>query len=443
MLHPHRIYIVLGLLSVLALVSCGPSATLPAPTAAPTFENSPEGVVRKILDAIEKQDANQYLDALDPTLRNQPNYFFASTLVRGVQSYLGLEGAGNLNQVAFRDLRFQTSNNDGTTANVSASGKIRNLAIATESDFSGGFFTKNIGGTWYVSDLSTMVPPTPSYAVVELVAMEITRSPSYKGAGWSDITIQFAAENGGGKPYRGMWPYEGTVNVAEGFTYPLERQGWAGRPDARNEVANYMLVPPGFRVLGPLYVATVAETTHPVSVRFESILDYLSGEFNIENPVGNLVFPTDLTAGELNTTPDTIELPGVARITVEGFSPETTFGFDYGSSNISAFMQVTFQNLNIGQEQSLEVEDMAFFDGNGVVERWNGRVAIEGSCQAALSPYLGGRDWPFKAGPGQTSTSTICIRLGEPSARGVLSSHNLKVLLWVNEDVWRIYDTGF
>ncbi len=148
------------LCSILFLASCSvlnsstPPPPSPRPTrvpTVPTFRNSPGDVVRKSLYAIEKQDADQYLDALDPALRQEPNYFFANTLSKGLLGSFGLGGVGDLSKVSFRELKLNTQNIDDNSARVDVTGKLRNLAVATEEDFNGSFYTRNIDGTWYVS----------------------------------------------------------------------------------------------------------------------------------------------------------------------------------------------------------------------------------------------------------------------------------------------------
>lgn len=148
------------LCSILFLASCSifdsstPPPPSPRPTrvpAVPTFRNTPGDVVRKSLFAIEKQDADQYLDTLDPSLRQEPNYFFANTLSKGLLGSFGLGGVGDLSKVSFRDLKLTTQNIDDNSARVDVIGKLRNLAVATEEDFSGSFYTRKIDGTWHVS----------------------------------------------------------------------------------------------------------------------------------------------------------------------------------------------------------------------------------------------------------------------------------------------------
>lgn len=146
--------------SVFFISSCSilnpstPPPPSPRPTrvpTVPTFKDTPEDVVRKSLYAIEKQDADQYLDALDPALRQEPNYFFANTLSKGLFSAFGLGGVGDMTKLSFRGLKLNRQNIDENSARVDVTGKLRNLAVATEEDFSGSFYTRKIDGTWYVS----------------------------------------------------------------------------------------------------------------------------------------------------------------------------------------------------------------------------------------------------------------------------------------------------
>lgn len=126
----------------------------PSPTA-PSFANTPEGVVSKILYSIQTQDANGYLDALDPDLRKEPNYFMASTFSKGLLAAFGLGSSIDVSKISFRDVRVEIVDNNDEIARVFATGKIRNLAFATEDDFQGMFVTRKIDGTWFVSDEAT------------------------------------------------------------------------------------------------------------------------------------------------------------------------------------------------------------------------------------------------------------------------------------------------
>jgi hypothetical protein len=174
----------------------------------------------------------------------------------------------------------------------------------------------------------TSLPPRP---VIALLLLEMTRRPSEsKGVGWSDITLRFAAENQGGKPFYGYWPPEVKLQVKEGFSYPLRSKG----ADMFHNVSNNpVVIAPGFRVLAPQYVATIGESTHPNLAYFDTTAPdrkFITAVLNVENPVGGLSFPTDKSSSELAPLPDVIETPGQARLTVVGFAAIQAMNIETG-----------------------------------------------------------------------------------------------------------------
>ncbi len=292
---------------------------------------------------------------------------------------------------------------------------------------------------------ATQPPPTPAGAVVVLTPVEMTKKKIEYKAGWAEVVIQFIAENRGGIPFQGEYPLKATVKVREGFTYEATIRGrdlW----DLKYNWGRTPIIPPGFRILTPQYAADIGENTTPTSMVFKEF-----GEVSLANVIAKPGFPTDLPASNLSQVPDAINLPGVARLAVEGFSPKKNVEFPTAigtSRGDAAFMNVTFQNLNVGQNQELKIQNVAFLDGNGVVKRWDGTVlSPDGKCSDAASGVafvgLAGTNWPFAAGPGQTRKSQLCIRLGAVENDVALSPNKLKVLLWVNDQNWRVYDTGF
>jgi murein DD-endopeptidase MepM/ murein hydrolase activator NlpD len=291
---------------------------------------------------------------------------------------------------------------------------------------------------------------TSSTPIIVLIPLQVTKEKIDYKEGWARVTLQFVAENQGGKPFMGEWPSIGALKVKEGFTYEARMGGltpW-GTVDTENyNFGSIPVIPPRFRILTPPYVAEIAETTTPATITFEQF-----GEFNVESLASAPIFPTDLAESDFNQTPETIEIPGIARLTVQGFSPATSVEFSnppFGNVlGEAAFMNITFENLNIGQDQELQIKSIAFLDGNGVVKQWDGTILYPGGlCDAGNRGEWGvgraGTRWPFIAGPGQTRESQLCIRIGQVENQSTLSLNNLKVLLWINDEVWRVYDTGF
>lgn len=316
------IILLLGIIWIIYGVGRNSGITLSQHPTTSVVDNSPKGVVQKILDAVEKQDANQYLDGLDPSLRNQPNYFFASALVRGIQSNLGLKDIGDLNKVSFKDLQFQTVDNNGTTATVHVSGKVRNLTMAVENDFSGNFFTKNIDGTWFLSNAKPVATsqPTAQLAVAsetepKLLAYQYEVKDG--GEGWNLGTVHLAFENTRkvmippGFPPRESGNYDvhdAYVETQEGKTYPAKVTASWGMSGDINGLIDFRPVPgipPGFRAtLGTTVLDRTlnwgrqvvefkfAQAAHPTVIKFPSRPDW---DINLSKVTkSDIQTPTDL-----------------------------------------------------------------------------------------------------------------------------------------------------
>lgn len=313
-----------------------------------------------------------------------------------------------------------------------------------------------VAATQFPHPTATPSPtPTPTVpdAKIVYVPIEIRVLKSESRPGWSDVTIQLVAENRGGKPYEGEWPRSGTVTVAEGFTYPATIGGfapWGGLSEGNNFGLKPILAP-GFRVLAPPYETSIADTTHLKSLVFET-----GDEINLEKTSVTPTFPNDAPLSRLAPLPDVIEVPKVARLTIDSFSPPTAIPFlNPGWGDVpgeAAFLNVSYQNLNIGQDQELPIKRIAFFDGRGIVKPWDSTVLFENKlCQAGNTGLgfisLVDTNWPFIAGPGQSRQSQLCIRLGKEegtySLGPVLSAENLKVLVWVDDETWRIYSMSY
>lgn len=181
-----RIFALFVVVSILAsgCGSKGPPAAEPSQTTAPTtggvppasadFPNTPEGVVRKMLDAIEKNDANQYLDSVTPEDRKEPGFFFYAQLAQGLASAFGLGSIDAANpKVAFREMTYSTVTTSDEAAFVTAQGKMRNLSVAMEEDFSTTVKVVKHNGSWLCalkeSDAQQQLGPSPAAVADEMV----------------------------------------------------------------------------------------------------------------------------------------------------------------------------------------------------------------------------------------------------------------------------------
>jgi hypothetical protein len=116
--------------------------------------NSPESVVIAALKAIEANDANAYLDVVDPQFRSSSgNYFFFSQFLSAAMELFGLGGTlgKDASRVNFRDLTAQVIDTQGALTRVWVSGFVRSPAFATEQAFEDIVFVRQIGGRWFIS----------------------------------------------------------------------------------------------------------------------------------------------------------------------------------------------------------------------------------------------------------------------------------------------------
>jgi parvulin-like peptidyl-prolyl isomerase len=152
----------LTVLAVLVLFVCSCSSAVPATS---KFPNTPEGVVKKMLDSIEKGDANQYLDSVTPEDRKEPGFFFYKQLAQAVMGAAGLGGIDAANpKVSFRELELVTTEISNSSALVTINGKVRDLSLAMEQDFSANINTIKRDGVWLCS-LSTDTAMSQTSAV--------------------------------------------------------------------------------------------------------------------------------------------------------------------------------------------------------------------------------------------------------------------------------------
>jgi len=138
-------YVVLAVTTLaFTAISCG--------VGKPSYANTPEGVTRKLFDSLQENDANKYLDSITPNDRQQPGLFFYRQLIQGI---FGAMGMGQLEasklKISFTDMTFKEVYNDGQIAQVQVSGKLRDLNLALEQDFSTVVNVVQIDGTWLIS----------------------------------------------------------------------------------------------------------------------------------------------------------------------------------------------------------------------------------------------------------------------------------------------------
>ena len=113
------------------------------------YPNSPEGVVKKMYDAIQDRDQDKYIDCLAPESRTTPGFFFWEQVVQVGAGLFGVD-ASDLTKVTLKDLRFQTVDNDGTVAHVRVTGKLRLLSLGMEVPYETVEIARKVDGTWYV-----------------------------------------------------------------------------------------------------------------------------------------------------------------------------------------------------------------------------------------------------------------------------------------------------
>ncbi len=377
----------------------------PSPT--PSFANSPEGAVRAMLNTIEQQDANRYLDAIDPMLRAEPNYFFKDALIKGIQSYLGLQGVGDLSRVAFREVELKTRSSSDNLAVVDASGKVRNLAVATETAFAGEFYVRRVDGIWYVSDPGTVAPSTveaPQGAVWKLIPISIEAEP--RANGFLGYHVVLMLENQGSKGERAeIDTGAGILETEEGFTYPVDSLRYSST-----------LIPPGFRVRGDwgeyasgtmeLWFKAV-EKAHPTKVVLEDHSTVDIGGVLKTSPSGSgrswggvgiadlrrLSFPTSRPNSDFLDTGLAVQVLPDAKVTFKNARRAGVSSMGLSGHAEGLIVDVEFQNENQGYARDVNAS-CVLFDGLGLT-----RTSL-------VSASTG-------AGPGQTVTTQIGYYFGD------------------------------
>ncbi len=413
----------------------------PSPTA-PGFANTPEGVVSKILYSIQSQDANGYLDALDPDLRKQPNYFMGATFSRGILAAFGLGSSIDVTKISFRDVRVQTRDSNGKVAHVQAIGKIRNLALATEDDFQGTFATRNINGSWFVSDENLINPtPTPVQPVLAIILLDASKQATKNQSGFVTWVAHIAITNRGNATYVGGWPYRGTLRTKEGFDYDAtaghdDPDGWS-QYALYNPFAAQWLLPPGFAVTGEglskLSVhASIGEKTTPTSL-------YLQGfpPIDLDGAQTKPTFPTSRPDSEFASVPNTFEIPGIAKISVESFQTSVEDG-----KYPTIWMRYKYENLNLGKAQNTPDMLLTAVNAEGLVQSWTHLSRGNRGC-----PYGAVAGGWWQVGPGQTTAVDLCwsISMLSQSPQGLkASTKGMKVIMYLKDyRITKIYNTGF
>lgn len=120
--------------------------------------DSPDAAVIAALKAIENNDANAYLDVVDPQFRsNIGNYFFFSQVMGALTQTMGLgnELGKSASQIAFRDLTTSITEVSGEVAQVRVSGYIRSPAFATENAFEDVVTARQVDDRWYISQVTS------------------------------------------------------------------------------------------------------------------------------------------------------------------------------------------------------------------------------------------------------------------------------------------------
>jgi hypothetical protein len=182
------------LIVVLSSIACGFSSG---------SGNTPEGVTRKLFDSLQENDANKYLDSITPADRQQPGYFFYRQLIQGIFGGLGLGSmeASKL-KISFAEMKYTEISNDGRIAQVQVSGKLRDLNMGLEDDFSTVVNVVRIDQTWLVSltgeaEKEVLAPPTRTNIPAEQKFAEQPTSPEQIAAAeFFDAKLEGEFRNG-------------------------------------------------------------------------------------------------------------------------------------------------------------------------------------------------------------------------------------------------------
>jgi hypothetical protein len=167
------------------------------------YANTPEGVTRKLFDALQENDSNKYLDSILPTARQLPNFFFYRQLIQGI---MGVVGLGQMEaakpRISFSSLEIKELDNDGKTSRVQVGGKVRDLNFAIEQDFNTVVLVVKTQDGWLCSvsgdvqsELSNTLPtqsPSPKQEVHLPDTLTITGAA---GGQWELIPEMITLDN--------------------------------------------------------------------------------------------------------------------------------------------------------------------------------------------------------------------------------------------------------
>lgn len=144
----------------LALLCCsvpglpaGPSLRLsPTPTtsgsAAPSADpNGPDGGVEQAYRAFDRSDGAAFLEALDPTVRDQPGPLkFGNLLILDIT---GL--SRDLSKTTLHEMHYTVRSTDGEWAEVGVQGVARSEALGKETPIAGVEIARQVQGRWVLS----------------------------------------------------------------------------------------------------------------------------------------------------------------------------------------------------------------------------------------------------------------------------------------------------
>lgn len=117
-----------------------------------SYPNTAEGITKKLFDSLQENDANKYLDSITPADRKMPGYFYYRQLIQGL---FGTDVLGQVEvtklKVIFSNMKIKEISNNGTVSQVQVNGKLRDLNLALEQNFSTVVTVVNTDGKWLVN----------------------------------------------------------------------------------------------------------------------------------------------------------------------------------------------------------------------------------------------------------------------------------------------------
>lgn len=297
------------------------------------YTNTPIGVVHKLFDSLQENDANKYLDSITPTDRQQPGYFFYKQLIQGVAGLVGLDNMDATKlKIGFSNLKITEINNDGKQAVVAVNGKLRDLNFAIEQDFSTTLVVDKINNDWFVNlssnnnDLiginGSLKETSPEETTQQLenvgdVAcggwkLHLVEVEKIDEGGWSYQTGNLAIESNtiqiGQATSRVIYEIlsNAIMTTNEGYTYSGEYWSLVGSK----------WIPPFFRYKTTTYGTTAYDgSNYDIKLSYKvaknttgHIVKTECGTFDYDNPEVNLKFPTDFPSEEFLSIGSPIQL---------------------------------------------------------------------------------------------------------------------------------------